>query len=150
MDTMWKSLIQRLWDKGLFELRCSWQNWTFAEDDNSYVVKDSKGIEILNTRYESIAELCCNLPELINRDLRPGEIVHVYDNNGSRNPIPKTKTTGVELDQDIYDKGYRDGYKHGTQQAHYSQLTPKDATINVKTIMKKYEKIVGVIDEKSP
>jgi len=131
MSELWQSELELIWRKALMEVGCSSDLWKIRRDDDTWVVVDSRGRTVLQTPHENLALVCQSLPELIDQESRPGEVLKYVDiEDGNKKPVPPSTNIGVVSTQQAYDKGFTDGYDQGSMQsAVYSRLgkTNRDA-----------------------
>lgn len=125
---MWESEIEGLWLKARSEVHSPYGCWqtraAFVPKGDSpepqlvavWQVVDLDGTVILTTKHEHMAKLASQIPELVDAELRPGQVpTYVVDDNGRHMQIPAAP--GLTHVDDAYDTGYSAGFQAGQEQA---------------------------------
>lgn len=128
--SMWKSEVKGYWDRARSEARCGWGMWRAVQTDDGWAVEDMNEQRIMETKHEHVAKLCGQLPELLERDLRPGEVLYVTTPSGATKPIPDVDGIGLMTEQECYDKGYGEGYDKGVSDQEAEQDRSEEKAVD--------------------
>ena len=124
--SLWKSEVRSYWDRARSEAKCAWGMWRAICIGDEWAVEDYNNRRIMETKHEHVAKLVAQIPELMERDLRPGEVLHVKTPSGATVPIPDMEGVGLITEQEAYDMGYAAGYDKGVADQEAEQDEAED------------------------
>lgn len=128
MPSAWQVNLGYAWNKLRSTGGYTWAGWQAVKTADGYTVKDGNGKTVIDTTLQPLAEMVAGLPELMEPDLR-STLLYVQDGNGGSKPIPATASIGTDDPQEAYDRGYRDGWKHGADDMERTLDEPPEPTI---------------------
>jgi hypothetical protein len=113
MPHAWQVNLGYAWNKLRSEGGYTWAAWRTVKTADGYIVQDGNGKTVIETSLQPLADMVAGLPELMEPDLR-STVLYVQTANGQSRQISAAASIGIDDAQEAYDRGYTDGWQHGS------------------------------------